>query len=116
MWAPVSASFEPATGTVTPAGARRRGGPRRRPIPNIVTMRGVPERPDGQAYRSDLLTADKEGNRLAALDELPLDEVRTHGQVARRTVRHFRFDYGYQSWRSTPNRSARTVWVHSLRR
>src|SRR3954464_11706690 len=65
-------------------------------------MRGVPERPEGLPYRPDLLEVGEESDLLAALGDLRLHEVRMHGQVARRTVRHFGFDYGYESWRLTP--------------
>ena len=77
-------------------------------------MRGVPERPDGLAYRPDLLDAAEERDLLAALEDLPLHEVRMHGQVARRTVRHFGFDYGYESWRLTPT-DPLPEWLRELR-
>jgi alkylated DNA repair dioxygenase AlkB len=77
-------------------------------------MWGVPERPDGLAYRPDLLDAAEERDLLAALEDLPLHEVRMHGQVARRTVRHFGFDYGYESWRLTPT-DPLPEWLRDLR-
>lgn len=61
-------------------------------------MRGVPERPEGFAYRPNLLSPDEEGSGLAVLERLDLQKVEIRGQTARRTVRHFDFEYGYESW------------------
>jgi alkylated DNA repair protein (DNA oxidative demethylase) len=71
-------------------------------VGETVTMRGVVERPEGLSYRPDLLTEAQERAVLAELEGLEFGEVRMHGQVARRTVRHFGFDYGYESWQLTP--------------
>jgi alkylated DNA repair dioxygenase AlkB len=38
----------------------------------------------------------------ARLASLPFQEVRMRGVAARRTVVHFGWDYGYESWRITP--------------
>ncbi|MCP2261248.1 Alkylated DNA repair dioxygenase AlkB [Streptoalloteichus tenebrarius] len=65
-------------------------------------MRGVVERPEGLVHQPDLLDEAEERSLLTAVEAMPLHEVRMHGQVARRTVRHFGFDYGYESWRLTP--------------
>jgi alkylated DNA repair dioxygenase AlkB len=77
-------------------------------------MRGVLERPAGLVYRSELLDVGEERDLLAALNDLSLHEVRMHGQVARRTVRHFGFDYGYESWRLTPT-DPLPEWLWDLR-
>jgi alkylated DNA repair protein (DNA oxidative demethylase) len=65
-------------------------------------MRGVPEHPEGLAYEADLLDEAEERSVLALLDEITFHEVRMHGQVARRTVRHYDLDYGYESWQLVP--------------
>ncbi|MDQ1645441.1 MAG: hypothetical protein QOJ50_1625 [Cryptosporangiaceae bacterium] len=67
-----------------------------------MTMRGLTERPDGLLYQPELLTRDEERDLLGLLAGLDFGEVRMRGQVARRTVRHFGYDYGYESWRLTP--------------
>ena len=36
------------------------------------------------------------------LEGIEFREVRMRGQTARRTVRHFGYDYGYESWRLAP--------------
>lgn len=61
-------------------------------------MRGVPERPEGFVYRPDLLSPDEERAVLAVVEGLDLREVQMRGQTARRTVRHFDLEYGYESW------------------
>ncbi|HEV2087900.1 MAG TPA: alpha-ketoglutarate-dependent dioxygenase AlkB [Cryptosporangiaceae bacterium] len=65
-------------------------------------MRGVVERPAGLAYRPDLLDGQEQQTLLAALDGLDLRAVQMRGQTARRTVRHFGFEYGYESWGLRP--------------
>ncbi|SDZ29320.1 Alkylated DNA repair dioxygenase AlkB [Micromonospora pattaloongensis] len=64
-------------------------------------MRGVEERPAGLVYQPDLIDEDEERQLLAVLTALELRDVRMHGQVARRTVRHFGFDYDYGSFQLT---------------
>jgi alkylated DNA repair dioxygenase AlkB len=66
-------------------------------------MRGVVEQPQGLKFQAELLSEPEERELLDTLNGIDLYEVRMHGQVARRTVRHFGFDYGYESWRPTPS-------------
>ncbi|GII20889.1 alpha-ketoglutarate-dependent dioxygenase AlkB [Planosporangium mesophilum] len=65
-------------------------------------MRGIPEYPEGLVYRPDVLDEAEERSILGLLDEVEFHEVRMHGQVARRTVRHYDLDYGYESWQLVP--------------
>jgi alkylated DNA repair protein (DNA oxidative demethylase) len=53
-------------------------------------------------YRADFLTEPEERELLDELDELEFHEIRMRGQTARRTVRHFGYDYDYEAWRVTP--------------
>ena len=62
----------------------------------------VVERPAGLEYRADFLTEDEERAVLAVVDEIDFRVVTMRGQTARRTVRHYGFDYGYESWQLTP--------------
>lgn len=64
-------------------------------------MRGVQERPSGLVYQPDLIDEDEERTLLTFLDALELRDVQMRGQIARRTVRHFGFDYDYGSFRLT---------------
>jgi alkylated DNA repair dioxygenase AlkB len=59
----------------------------------------VEEHPAGFTYRPDAITADEEAALLGLLGAMTYHEVRMHGVVARRTVRHFGYDYGYDSRR-----------------
>jgi len=65
-------------------------------------MRGVLERPEGLDYRADMLSPDEEREVLAVVERLDLREVQMRGQTARRTVRHFDLEYGYESWQLAP--------------
>ena len=58
--------------------------------------------PDGFAYLPDFLTADQERELLEEIERYPFHEVRMRGQVARRTVIHFGWDYDYEGWTVHP--------------
>ncbi len=66
-------------------------------------MRGTNERPEGLHYAADFLDAEEHERALVAVAAVELHEVHMRGQTARRTVRHFGFDYGYESWSLTPS-------------
>ena len=42
------------------------------------------------------MSADEEGALLAEIERLDFEEIRMHGVVAKRTARHFGFDYDYE--------------------
>lgn len=58
--------------------------------------------PPGLVYRPDFLSEDEERELLAEVGEYPFHEVRMRGQVARRTVIHFGWDYDYEGWKVHP--------------
>jgi alkylated DNA repair dioxygenase AlkB len=60
------------------------------------------ELPAGLVYRPDFLTAEEGLRLLGTIEELDFRELTMRGQTARRTVRHFGFDYEYESWRLVP--------------
>ena len=60
-------------------------------------MRGVIEEPTGLRYIPSLLSEDRERELLERARGLQFDEVRMHGQVARRVVRHFGVQYAFES-------------------
>ncbi len=62
----------------------------------------VTERPAGLKYRPEFVSDDEERRLLALCDELEFREVVMHGQPARRTTRHFGYDYAYESREVTP--------------
>jgi alkylated DNA repair protein (DNA oxidative demethylase) len=58
--------------------------------------------PEGLVYRADLLAVEEERELLAEIEAYPFHEVRMRGQVARRTVIHFGWDYDYEGWKIHP--------------
>ncbi|HZP43602.1 MAG TPA: alpha-ketoglutarate-dependent dioxygenase AlkB [Candidatus Binatia bacterium] len=64
--------------------------------------RTTDEPPPGLRYVPDLLDAAEERPLLAGLAALPFREVVMRGVAARRTVVHFGWDYGYESWTLAP--------------
>src|SRR3954453_10411321 len=66
-------------------------------------MRGIVEESTGLRYIPSLLSEDQERDLLERLRGMQLDEVRMHGQVARRVVRHFGVQYAFESAAVTPS-------------
>lgn len=58
--------------------------------------------PPGLVYVADFLSPDDEQSLLAEIEAYPFHEVRMRGQVARRTVIHFGWDYDYEGWSVHP--------------
>jgi alkylated DNA repair dioxygenase AlkB len=68
-------------------------------------MRGVVEEPEGLRYLPCFLAVGEERLLLEHLRRQDYGKVRLHGQVARRTVRHFGLGYAFDSgqlWPSDP--------------
>jgi alkylated DNA repair dioxygenase AlkB len=59
---------------------------------------GTREQPEGLLYRPEFVAPQEESDLLAWLSRLDFHEVVMRGQIARRTVRHYGYDYGYESW------------------
>jgi len=78
-------------------------------------MRGTWDQPEGFAYVSDLITAPEEERLLRRLAAESYGEVRMHGQVARRTVRHYGLSYHFETAEVTPG-DALPEWLLDLRR
>jgi DNA oxidative demethylase len=75
----------------------------------------VVDPPGGLVYRADLLAEDEERVLLGIFDDLHFDEIRMHGVAAKRTARHFGFDYDYES--RTPIEAAEPIpdWLEAVR-
>lgn len=58
--------------------------------------------PSGLVYQPDFLTHTEEQQVLAVLEAMEFHTITMHGRTARRTVRHFGLDYGYESWELVP--------------
>jgi DNA oxidative demethylase len=54
------------------------------------------ELPSGLVYRPELLGEVEERDLLARFGQLDFDEIRMHGVVAKRTAKHYGFDYDYE--------------------
>ena len=61
-----------------------------------------PPAPSGLVYRPDLISEAEEQQALAVLEAMEFSTITMHGRTARRTVRHFGLDYGYESWQLVP--------------
>ena len=68
-------------------------------MPRLPTVAAQPE---GLVYEPDFVSPEEERDLVAGFQELEFGEVRMHGQAARRTVVHFGYQYGYESWKLTP--------------
>ena len=62
----------------------------------------IEERPEGLVYEPEFLTEDQEARLLAFLDTVEFREVVMHGQAAKRTTKHYGYDYEYESRQVTP--------------
>jgi alkylated DNA repair dioxygenase AlkB len=60
------------------------------------------EAPEGLRYLPDFLSVEEEQALAEEFSRLPFQEVRMHGVAARRTVIHYGWDYGYESWKINP--------------
>ena len=54
------------------------------------------EAPKDLLYKPDLISEPAEGALLAEFDGLAFEEIRMHGVVAKRTAKHYGFDYDYE--------------------
>jgi alkylated DNA repair dioxygenase AlkB len=54
--------------------------------------------PPGFSYRRDFITAEEERAIVSGLEQLAFQNVEMRGQVARRTVVHFGWDYDYEKF------------------
>lgn len=58
--------------------------------------------PEGLRYVPDFLSEDEERALVEELSRLPYRQFQMRGMVAKRTVAHYGWDYGYESWSLTP--------------
>lgn len=77
-------------------------------------MRGVVEFPAGLRYASGFLSEAEHASLVAQLARVDYREVRMHGQVARRVVRHYGVRYDYDSAAVTPG-DPLPDWLAALR-
>jgi DNA oxidative demethylase len=71
-------------------------------FPRVRTGVQMPDQsplPSGLVYQPDLITKAEEQQALGVLEAMEFHTITMHGRTARRTVRHFGLDYGYESWK-----------------
>lgn len=71
-------------------------------------------RPEGLTYRGNFLLDNEERAILGELECLGFRNVVMRGQVARRTVLHFGWDYDYEGWKVQPT-TPPPGWLVALR-
>jgi alkylated DNA repair dioxygenase AlkB len=75
----------------------------------------VADSPEGLVYRPNFLSPDEERDVLAAIEGLDFREIRMRGRTARRTARHFGFDYDYEQYGRLVPGDPLPGWLVSLR-
>jgi DNA oxidative demethylase len=58
--------------------------------------------PEGLRYQAEFVSEDEERQLLAWIETVEFHEVVMHGRAAKRTVRHYGYQYNYDSWRAEP--------------
>ncbi len=64
----------------------------------MARSRAPVEEPAGLVYRPDFLSPEEEAALLAEVERVDFHAVVMHGQAARRTVRHYGYDYDYERY------------------
>jgi DNA oxidative demethylase len=70
---------------------------------------------EGLVYRPDFLSREEEGELLTRLGTLELRPIVMRGQTARRTARHFGFDYDYERYGRLVPGEPLPGWLEPLR-
>lgn len=65
----------------------------------------VVEEPEGLVYQAEVISQQEERGLVELLERMQFHEVTMRGQTAKRTVRHFGYDYDYESWQVRPGES-----------
>jgi alkylated DNA repair protein (DNA oxidative demethylase) len=68
----------------------------------LPTLMKMAEAPEGLRYLPGFLSETEEQGLVEECARLPFQEIRMHGVTAKRTVVHYGWDYGYESWQITP--------------
>ncbi len=78
------------------------------------TMRGEHRQPEGLVFQADFLTEAEEAELLERVTGLEYGQVEMRGQVARRTVRLFGYDYDFEA-RTVRATDPLPAWLLPLR-
>ena len=71
--------------------------------------------PQGLIYEPALLTEEEERRLLDRLAKLNFDEIRMHGVVAKRTAKHYGFDYDYERRQALVDAEPVPDWLEPVR-
>ena len=71
--------------------------------------------PEGLVYEPTFLDEDEQRRLLETLSTLDFDEIRMHGQVARRTARHYGIAYDYDNPAASKAGEPLPDWLSPLR-
>jgi alkylated DNA repair dioxygenase AlkB len=71
--------------------------------------------PDGLIYEPDLLSPEEEERLLARFAELEFDAITMHGVVAKRTAKHYGFDYDYERRQALTDAEPIPDWLEPVR-
>jgi alkylated DNA repair dioxygenase AlkB len=75
----------------------------------------VVDLPTGLIYEPALLTHDEERRLLDRLADIDFAEIRMHGVVAKRTAKHYGFDYDFEQRRAIPDAEPIPDWLEPPR-
>src|ERR687885_3017825 len=73
------------------------------------------EAPKDLLYKPDLISEPAEGALLAEFDGLAFEEIRMHGVVAKRTAKHYGFDYDYERRQALVDAEPVPDWLEPVR-
>jgi DNA oxidative demethylase len=73
------------------------------------------EEPEGLVFRPEFVLKEEERELRAAVEELEFGQITMRGQIARRTVRHFGYDYDYESYGKLVRGEPLPSWLLPLR-
>jgi alkylated DNA repair protein (DNA oxidative demethylase) len=71
--------------------------------------------PEGLVYQEGLFSEDEEQALIGVLDGLDFDEIRMHNVVAKRTAKHYGFDYDYERRRPLEEAEPIPDWLEPVR-
>jgi alkylated DNA repair dioxygenase AlkB len=81
----------------------------------MARSRAPVEEPQGLVYRPDFLGTEEEAELVREVEQVDFHAVVMHGQTARRTVRHYGYDYDYERYGRIAPGDPLPAWLVGLR-
>jgi alkylated DNA repair protein (DNA oxidative demethylase) len=75
----------------------------------------VAQLPEGLIYEPALLTEEEERRLVDELEHVAYDEIRMHGVVAKRTAKHYGYDYDYDRREASTDAEPIPEWLEPVR-